>query len=383
MLRNSDIDELPKEAGLFDSMKKDSSKDISIAFLALNNTVKQAAMPNNTPRDWRDGSESVFVSQQKVVHPSNTSSRSSSDTRSVTSGNSSRTTFVDSLHLSQKATESLGGRNAKQYQSQNGSGLKPKLADCTKVKKSLPELPAVLLKVGRQSSDTLPSAFRGRFAHSSNDPFSVIQSSDEGLDAAGLRQTISDVRVEKERLVKQFEGMEMAMLAEADDDPSSSVIHETVVEGTVKAGGEFRRTSMSTIHSQYSYSSIMNETSRRGPSVSNHTRSLLRRPSLFPSLFSTSSSGYYDLSRLTGGGRENSISSRHGGSSNLPGLQEDLAVSCIAAYSFSREDCPTMSKELARLVRRRSNVEEKYQARLEYLEARLRAREIQDKLLKR
>lgn len=235
----------------------------------------------------------------------------------------------------------------------------------------------------------------------------VVQAGDEDLDSDGLRQAMSTLKAENERLLAQFKDLELK-LYEKYGDPASAVMRSSISTGRHAMRDDRRRESLSMSYLESGTSgrrmsvspsvfsapdSCTSVLGQSGGSLPPGSSSMLsRRPSKASSIAS---------SALMRRGFSSSSGTQHGSfdtyatSIRPPSTvqKEELLFSAIEA-EFSGDDGSSVSaltarqsirdpqyeQELQLLNERRRNIEERYAARLEYLEARLQGQLQKEKL---
>ena len=303
----------------------------------------------------------------------------SSDTVSLVSGNSSRISFSSRpLHRDQKGL--LASNSMATYRNRLrlvGSIADPILSEQSEeVDDHALDDPKVVT-IRRQWSDMLFPPLEEMSLPSIN-RFGIIQASDDDLDSAGLTKTIAEVIAEKQRLVAQFAKMETASASRLRDNATKLVPLRDL--NTSHNMGRRASTSTNSLRpSSLLSTSFQEESTMRMPIITSSHR-LSRRPSLSASVTTSSSSSLSRHQLLSDrGGDTHPTSSGRRASSVLQDLREELTLPPCSFISVDQLD-PVNCRELEELKKGRMQIEERYEARLEYLEAKLRARLIQDKL---
>lgn len=222
----------------------------------------------------------------------------------------------------------------------------------------------------------------------------IVQPGDEALNSIELREAIASLKEENARLVIQFSDLE-ASLQEKYGDPALEVIHlsaqqrrrESLSMSYLETGGAGRRlsTSSSLFSASQGRNSMMGQYVAGGGSLQPGS-SMVRRPSKTSSIASSSMRRGLNSSGSTHpGSYETHMTSRPPST-----VQEELLFEAIDAAIDSEihpvqmqthplKD-PQYEKEYQTLQERKKNIEERYAARLEYLEARLKGQLMKEKL---
>lgn len=221
----------------------------------------------------------------------------------------------------------------------------------------------------------------------------IIQPGDESLDSNGLRSAIQALKEENMRLLNQFKDLE-GKLHEKYGDPALDAIHAQAQQRRRESislhleSGRRMSTSSSMFSSQGRHSMIGRGIGNRAldPGAS---LSMSRRPSKASSIASSSMRRGLNSSGSTHGSTQPGSMETYATSRPPSTVQEELLFTAIEAEMASEgfaDSIPSYAKdaryekEHRDLRERKRNIEERYAARLEYLEARLQGQIIKEKL---
>lgn len=211
----------------------------------------------------------------------------------------------------------------------------------------------------------------------------TIQPGDEELDSAGLRQAIATLREEKKRLLVQFDDLEGA-LHEKYGDPALAATRAHTQRrrdsvSAVSTTGRRMSLSSSVVSSQGGYSVL---STAKGSGSLVPTSPMSRRPSKASSIASSSMRRGLNSSGSTHPGSMETYPTSRPPST----VEEELLFTAISGEGGDDTTrTPHASdlqfqKEYYDLQERKRNIQEKYSARLEYLEARLQGQLNKEKL---
>lgn len=215
----------------------------------------------------------------------------------------------------------------------------------------------------------------------------IVQPGDELLDSTGLREAIASLKEENHRLLRQFQDLQVK-LHEKYGDPALDAIHAQAKnrrESVSLLPDTGRRMSTSSsLFSSQGRNSVLGGYSGHAGLVPG--ASLSRRPSKASSIASSSMRRGLNSSGSTQpGSMDTHLTSRPPST-----VQEELLFTAMDAEivleglletsQYSQVKDPLYEKEQANLQARKRNIEERYAARLAYLEARLQGQLNKEKL---
>jgi hypothetical protein len=224
----------------------------------------------------------------------------------------------------------------------------------------------------------------------------VVQPGDEALDSRGLRQVIDSLKAEQGSLLRQFEDLERN-LCEKYGDPALEIIQSTSTSQSSTARHDRRRESLSMSYLEagstrrMSVSSSIFSASQGRNSFLSHSggshlpvSSLSRRPSKASSIASSSMRRGFGSGSTQPGSYDTLATSRPPSTVQeeilFTALEAELTKDELSHPSKSSIQDPQYHRELQLLKERKQNIEERYTARLEYLEARLKGQLQKEKL---
>ena len=330
--------------------------------------MASSAAKHPIPDDWRklQGLHMAEAAREEAKSAHESGARNQRRGRSVTADTV--------LAAAPPPDATLPREHDRQYRTMRSRGSAVPELDLTT---GAPDTDADLLcALSASSADLTPGAnARGRSGSTarvpSARPFSVMQASDDELDSHGLQAAIAAVLQEKERLVGQFEQLEQAVLAKSGTRGQNEHVGQLLgrngsqmsrpADGPEQEQLARRRGSLS--------SSLFSQVpSEGGLPHQAGSANLSRRPSIASTALSSSAS-----SQRTAISRDPLSSSSTSGA----GLSSPPRVHARPSPVIGDEH---EEKEVLEVKNRRQDVEERYSARLEYLEARLKSQLLKEKL---
>lgn len=245
-----------------------------------------------------------------------------------------------------------------------------------------------IASIGRADEAIADGTFNHTLAHNFTSTATcasmiTVQPGDENLDSVGLKQAIATLREENNRLLSQFDDLE-GKLHEKYGDPDIDAMRAPAQRRresiSLHSTSGRRMSTSSSIFSSQGRNSMIGYPKDAGSLAP--TSPLSRRPSKTSSIASSSMRRGLNSSGSTHPGTMDTwLTSRPPST-----VEEELlfttgtpegGTECLQSLASSN---PHFEKEYRDLQERKSNIQEKYTARLEYLEARLQGQLNKEKL---